>query len=171
MTSVVSGWQVADFGLAKFSSDVYTHVSTRVMGTFGWVFSFYPLKNVKARSYSVVQHWIFTWVLSSRVMAAWRYLAPEYASSGKLTDKSDVFSFGVMLLELITGRRPVDSSQTFIEDSLVDWVSYMMLLFTGLKFSFETILNTFTCTKRTRFLYSFLMGKWGAVEQLLIQFI
>ncbi|XP_052200237.1 proline-rich receptor-like protein kinase PERK1 [Diospyros lotus] len=75
---------VADFGLAKISSDVNTHVSTRVMGTFG-------------------------------------YLAPEYASSGKLTEKSDVFSFGVMLLELITGRRPVDSSQSFVEDSLVDW--------------------------------------------------
>ncbi|XP_010249724.1 PREDICTED: proline-rich receptor-like protein kinase PERK1 [Nelumbo nucifera] len=76
--------KVADFGLAKFSSDGNTHVSTRVMGTFG-------------------------------------YLAPEYASSGKLTDKSDVFSFGVMLLELITGRRPVDTSQTFMDDSLVDW--------------------------------------------------
>ncbi|TXG61390.1 hypothetical protein EZV62_012753 [Acer yangbiense] len=76
--------KVADFGLAKISSDVNTHVSTRVMGTFG-------------------------------------YLAPEYAASGKLTDKSDVFSFGVMLLELITGRRPVDSTHTYMEDSLVDW--------------------------------------------------
>ncbi|WCJ42475.1 Protein kinase superfamily protein [Euphorbia peplus] len=76
--------KVADFGLAKFTSDANTHVSTRVMGTFG-------------------------------------YLAPEYAASGKLTDKSDVFSFGVMLLELISGHRPVDASQTFMEDSLVDW--------------------------------------------------
>jgi len=50
-----------------------------------------------------------------------RYLAPEYAASGKLTEKSDVFSFGVMLLELITGRRPVNSRQA--DDNLVDWVS------------------------------------------------
>lgn len=51
-----------------------------------------------------------------------RYLAPEYAASGKLTEKSDVFSFGVMLLELISGRRPVDPSLVK-DDSLVDWVS------------------------------------------------
>ncbi|KAJ4958335.1 hypothetical protein NE237_025446 [Protea cynaroides] len=81
--------KVADFGLAKFASDVNTHVSTRVMGTFG-------------------------------------YLAPEYAASGKLSDKSDVFSYGVMLLELITGRRPVDSANTFMDDSLVDWARPLM---------------------------------------------
>lgn len=51
-----------------------------------------------------------------------RYLAPEYASSGKLTEKSDVFSFGVVLLELITGRKPVDSSQPLGDESLVEWV-------------------------------------------------
>ena len=34
-----------------------------------------------------------------------RYMALEYASSGKLTKKSDVFSFGVVLLKLITGRK------------------------------------------------------------------
>lgn len=53
-----------------------------------------------------------------------RYLAPEYASSGKLTDRSDVFSFGVMLLELITGRKPVDTSQPLGEESLVEWVIF-----------------------------------------------
>lgn len=52
-----------------------------------------------------------------------RYLAPEYASSGKLTEKSDVYSFGVVLLELITGRKPVDQSQPLGDESLVEWVS------------------------------------------------
>lgn len=52
-----------------------------------------------------------------------RYMAPEYASSGKLTEKSDVFSFGVVLLELITGRKPVDSSRPLGHESLVEWVN------------------------------------------------
>lgn len=50
-------------------------------------------------------------------------MAPEYASSGKLTEKSDVYSFGVVLLELVTGRKPVDTSQPLGEESLVEWVS------------------------------------------------
>lgn len=50
-------------------------------------------------------------------------MAPEYAASGKLTDRSDVFSFGVVLLELITGRKPVDISQPLGDESLVEWVT------------------------------------------------
>ncbi|KAH9714354.1 proline-rich receptor-like protein kinase PERK1 [Citrus sinensis] len=54
------------------------------------------------------------------------YLAPEYASSGKLTEKSDVFSFGVLLLELITGFRPFDKADTFADDSMVDWATPLL---------------------------------------------
>ena len=67
--------------------------------------------------------------MSFNIFFGFRYLAPEYASSGKLSDKSDVFSFGVMLLELITGRPPVDLTGE-MEDSLVDWVSRSALWFT-----------------------------------------
>ncbi|CAJ1975674.1 unnamed protein product [Sphenostylis stenocarpa] len=76
--------KVSDFGLAKLALDANTHITTRVMGTFG-------------------------------------YVAPEYTSSGKLTEKSDVYSFGVVLLELITGRKPVDVSQPLGDESLVEW--------------------------------------------------
>ncbi|KAL1190550.1 Proline-rich receptor-like protein kinase PERK2 [Cardamine amara subsp. amara] len=82
--------KVADFGLAKIASDTNTHVSTRVMGSFG-------------------------------------YLAPEYAASGKLTEKSDVYSFGVVLLELITGRRPVDVNYVYADESLVDWARPLLI--------------------------------------------
>lgn len=50
-------------------------------------------------------------------------MAPEYAISGKLTEKSDVYSFGVVLLELITGRKPVDTSQPLGDEGLVEWVN------------------------------------------------
>ncbi|KAK1381852.1 hypothetical protein POM88_019587 [Heracleum sosnowskyi] len=76
--------RVSDFGLAKLAWDVNTHVTTRVIRTFG-------------------------------------YMTPEYAASGMLTEKSDVYSFGVVLLELITGRKPMDPSQPSGNDSLVEW--------------------------------------------------
>lgn len=42
---------------------------------------------------------------------ACRYVAPEYASTGLLTERSDVYSFGVLMMEVITGRDPVDYSR------------------------------------------------------------
>ena len=57
-----------------------------------------------------------------------RYVAPEYASSGKVTEKSDAYSYGVVLLELITGRKPLDTSQLLDDPSLVAWVNYSMLM-------------------------------------------
>ncbi|KAJ3695145.1 hypothetical protein LUZ60_000522 [Juncus effusus] len=76
--------KVADFGLAKYQAIDRTHVTTRIMGTFG-------------------------------------YIAPEFVTSGRLTDKADVFAFGVVLLELITGRPPVQSCNSYVEETLVGW--------------------------------------------------
>uniref|UniRef100_A0A0E0JNR0 non-specific serine/threonine protein kinase n=1 Tax=Oryza punctata TaxID=4537 RepID=A0A0E0JNR0_ORYPU len=82
--------KVADFGLAKYQATEQTAVSTRVMGTFG-------------------------------------YLAPEYAATGKVNDRSDVFSFGVMLLELITGKKPIMVSHGDQPDTLVSWARPLLV--------------------------------------------
>ena len=39
------------------------------------------------------------------------YVAPEYASTGMLNEKSDVYSFGILIMEIISGRNPVDYSR------------------------------------------------------------
>eukprot|EP00250_Pteridium_aquilinum_P009266 c18553_g1_i1 orf=44-1621(+) len=81
--------KISDFGLAKLLGAENSHVTTRVMGTFG-------------------------------------YVAPEYASTGMLNEKSDVYSYGVLLMELITGRDPVDYSRPSGEVNLVDWLKMMV---------------------------------------------
>ncbi|KAG0479634.1 hypothetical protein HPP92_010492 [Vanilla planifolia] len=50
-----------------------------------------------------------------------RYSAPEFVMSGIYTIKSDVYSFGVVMLELLTGRKALDSSRVRSEQSLVRW--------------------------------------------------
>eukprot|EP00249_Psilotum_nudum_P002655 c15781_g1_i1 orf=439-2010(-) len=81
--------KVSDFGLAKLLGSEKSHVTTRVMGTFG-------------------------------------YVAPEYASTGLLNERSDVYSFGVLMMELITGREPVDYGRPAGEVNLVDWLKMMV---------------------------------------------
>ncbi|XP_028772653.1 probable receptor-like serine/threonine-protein kinase At4g34500 [Neltuma alba] len=81
--------KVSDFGLAKLLGSEKTHVTTRVMGTFG-------------------------------------YVSPEYASTGMLNEGSDVYSFGVLLMEIITGRSPIDYSRPPGEMNLIDWFKGMV---------------------------------------------
>ncbi|KAI4380298.1 hypothetical protein MLD38_006504 [Melastoma candidum] len=64
--------------------------------------------------------------VSTRVMGTYGYVAPEYILTGHLTTMSDVFSFGVVLLELITGRRSMDRTRPRKEQDLVEWAMPML---------------------------------------------
>ncbi|KAL2469027.1 putative serine/threonine-protein kinase [Forsythia ovata] len=81
--------KLSDFGLAKLLNSESSYVTTRVMGTFG-------------------------------------YVAPEYACTGMLNEKSDIYSFGIFIMEIITGRSPVDYSRTQGEVNLVEWLKMMV---------------------------------------------
>ncbi|KAM1050793.1 hypothetical protein ACFX2I_032370 [Malus domestica] len=60
--------------------------------------------------------------ISTRVAGTIGYLAPEYAISGRLTRKSDTYSFGVLLLEIVSGRAVVDFDLQLGEQYLVQKV-------------------------------------------------
>ncbi|XP_004304448.1 PREDICTED: probable receptor-like protein kinase At5g47070 [Fragaria vesca subsp. vesca] len=60
--------------------------------------------------------------VSTAVVGTMGYAAPEYIQTGRLTSKNDVWSYGVFLYELITGRRPLDRNRPKSEQKLLEWV-------------------------------------------------
>lgn len=62
--------------------------------------------------------------VSTAVVGTYGYAAPEYVETGHLTAKSDVWSFGVVLYEILTGRRSLERSRPKPEQKLLDWVKH-----------------------------------------------
>ncbi|CAN0896671.1 Protein kinase STUNTED [Linum grandiflorum] len=64
--------------------------------------------------------------LCKTVKGTFGYLAPEYFQHGKVSDKTDVYAFGVVLLELITGRKPIEARRPPGEENLVQWAKPLL---------------------------------------------
>ncbi|KAF6170724.1 hypothetical protein GIB67_015676 [Kingdonia uniflora] len=59
--------------------------------------------------------------IHSDVLGTFGYIAPEYFMYGKVSEKIDVFSFGVVLLELLSGRKPISNESPKGQENLVMW--------------------------------------------------
>ncbi|KAF3452839.1 hypothetical protein FNV43_RR03272 [Rhamnella rubrinervis] len=59
--------------------------------------------------------------LTTRVKGTLGYLAPEYAMWGKVSESCDVYSFGILLLELVTGRKPIEKLPGGVKRTITEW--------------------------------------------------
>ncbi|KAF5202780.1 kinase [Thalictrum thalictroides] len=64
--------------------------------------------------------------VTTRVIGTYGYAAPEYVATGHLYVKSDVYGFGVVLLEMLTGQRAIDTNRPGGQHNLVDWAKPLL---------------------------------------------
>ncbi|CAD5173071.1 unnamed protein product [Musa acuminata subsp. malaccensis] len=64
--------------------------------------------------------------VTTRVMGTYGYAAPEYVATGHLYVKSDVYGFGVMLLEMLSGQRALDTNRPSGQHNLIDFARPML---------------------------------------------
>ncbi|XP_040957538.1 wall-associated receptor kinase-like 3 isoform X2 [Gossypium hirsutum] len=64
--------------------------------------------------------------LTTRVQGTFGYMDPEYFRSSQFTEKSDVYSYGVVLIELLTGQKPISANQSEPVRSLVSYFLHSM---------------------------------------------
>ncbi|KAK4480005.1 hypothetical protein RD792_013062 [Penstemon davidsonii] len=64
--------------------------------------------------------------VTTRIMGTYGYAAPEYMATGHLYVKSDVYGFGVVLLEMMTGLRALDTKRPSNQQNLVDWLKPLL---------------------------------------------
>ncbi|KAM3306158.1 hypothetical protein P3S67_013028 [Capsicum chacoense] len=60
--------------------------------------------------------------ISTKVMGTYGYCAPDYATTGQLKFKSDIYSCGVVFSEIIIDRRAIDYTKSVAEQNLVSWI-------------------------------------------------
>lgn len=59
--------------------------------------------------------------VTTRVKGTLGYLAPEYAMLGKASESCDVYSFGILLLELASGKKPIEKLSLTVRRTITDW--------------------------------------------------
>nr|ADO12863.1 leucine-rich repeat receptor-like kinase [Glycine max] len=79
--------------------------------------------------------------VETRLAGTFGYLAPEYAATGRVTTKVDVYAFGVVLMELITGRKALDDTVPDERSHLVTWFRRVLINKENIPKAIDQILN------------------------------
>lgn len=82
--------------------------------------------------------------VSTAVIGTYGYAAPEYVDTGHLTIKSDIYSFGVVLYEMLTGRRTLERLLPPVEQKLIEWVKLYPADSNGFRMIIDPRLNQYS---------------------------